>query len=43
MALDQARPAGGALDEPLQGEVQKIAERQREIAEMTIQILERGQ
>jgi hypothetical protein len=42
-AIDQARPATGALDDVLQGETEKIAHRQAEIAEMTARILERTQ
>ena len=41
-ALDQSRPKGGPLDDVLKGETRKIAERQLEIAEMTVRILERG-
>jgi hypothetical protein len=43
IALDQARPQAGPLDDTLKGETQKIAQRQAEIAEMTVRILERGQ
>jgi len=43
VALDQARPSGAPLDGVLKGETQKIAERQAEIAEMTVKILERAQ
>lgn len=42
VALDQTRPMNGQLDDALKGETRKIAERQAEIAEMTIRILERG-
>ena len=42
VSLDQTRPAGGPLDDALKGETQKIADRQAEIAEMTVRILERG-
>jgi hypothetical protein len=42
-AIDQARPATGALDDVLKGETEKIAQRQAEIAEMTARILERTQ
>jgi uncharacterized low-complexity protein len=38
-----SRPKEGSLDENLKNEVQTIANRQSEIAEMTIRILERGQ
>jgi hypothetical protein len=41
VALDQARPKNAALDDVLKGETRKIAERQTEIAEMTVRILER--
>jgi hypothetical protein len=43
VALDQSRPRGGPLDDVLKGETRKIADRQSEIAEMTVRILERGQ
>ena len=43
VALDQSRPQGGPLDDVLKGETRKIADRQSEIAEMTVRILERGQ
>jgi hypothetical protein len=42
VALDQARPKAGPLDDVLKGETRKIADRQSEIAEMTVRILERG-
>jgi hypothetical protein len=42
LSLDQARPKAGPLDDVLKGETQKIAERQAEIAEMTVRILQRG-
>jgi hypothetical protein len=41
VALDQARPKNAKLDEALKGETRKIADRQLEIAEMTVRILER--
>jgi hypothetical protein len=41
VALDQARPTNAKLDEALKDETRKIAERQLEIAEMTVRILER--
>jgi hypothetical protein len=43
VALDQARPHNAPLDDVHKGETQKIAERQSEIAEMTVRILERAQ
>jgi hypothetical protein len=43
VSLDAARPKGAPLDDVLKGETKKIAERQAEIAEMTIRILERNQ
>ena len=43
VALDQSRPQGRPLDDVLKGETRKIADRQSEIAEMTVRILERGQ
>jgi hypothetical protein len=43
VALDRTKGESGALDESLKGDLQTIANRQAEIAEMTIQILERGQ
>jgi len=43
VALDQTRPQSGPLDDVFKGETRKIAERQSEIAEMTVRILERGQ
>ena len=43
VSLDQTRPSTGPLDDSLKGETQKIADRQAEIAEMTLRILERGQ
>ncbi len=42
VSLDQARPKTGPLDDVLKRETQKIAERQAEIAEMTVRILQRG-
>jgi hypothetical protein len=42
-SLEQARPKEGPLDDVLKGETQKVAERQAEIGEMTVRILERGQ
>jgi hypothetical protein len=42
VALDQTRAPGGPLDDPLKDETRKIADRQAEIAEMTVRILERG-
>ncbi len=42
-SLEEARPRNAPLDDVLKGETQKIAERQAEIGEMTIRILERGQ
>ena len=41
-ALDQSRPQGGPIDAVLKDETRRIAERQSEIAEMTVRILERG-
>ncbi|HZN36281.1 MAG TPA: hypothetical protein VFB80_20775, partial [Pirellulaceae bacterium] len=41
-SLEQARPKNAPLDDVLKGETQKIAQRQAEIGEMTIRILERG-
>ncbi len=40
VALDQARPTQSKLDEVLKGETRKLAERQLEIAEMTVRIVE---
>ncbi|MEX2175211.1 MAG: hypothetical protein WD872_12685 [Pirellulaceae bacterium] len=42
LAIDAARPKDAELDETLRAEAQTITGRQAEIAEMTIQILERG-
>jgi hypothetical protein len=42
VALDEARPKNAPLDDLLKGETKKIADRQLEIAEMTVRILERG-
>jgi hypothetical protein len=42
VSLEQARPKEGPLDDVLKGETQKVAERQAEIGEMTVRILERG-
>ena len=42
-ALEDSRPKNAPLDDVLKGETQKIADRQAEIGEMTIRILERGQ
>jgi hypothetical protein len=42
VALDQARPKAEPLDDVLKDETKKIAQRQSEIAEMTVRILERG-
>jgi len=42
VALDHSRPSGGPADAVLKDETRKIADRQAEIAEMTVRILERG-
>jgi hypothetical protein len=42
-AVEAARPKGGQLDDVLKTELQTIANRQAEIGDMTIRILERGQ
>jgi hypothetical protein len=42
VALDHSRPSGGQLDATLKDETRKLPERQAEIAEMTVRILERG-
>ncbi|XRN63376.1 hypothetical protein NA78x_003971 [Anatilimnocola sp. NA78] len=41
-SLESARPAEGEFDDVLKGEVRKVSERQSDIGEMTIRILERS-
>jgi hypothetical protein len=43
LALDASRLPTGELAEPLKQELGKLAQRQAEIGEMTVRILERGQ
>jgi hypothetical protein len=42
VALDQTRAPGASLEDSLKDETRKISDRQAEIAEMTVRILERG-
>jgi hypothetical protein len=43
VAVESTRPKEGQLEEVMKNELKTVAQRQAEIAEMTVRILERGE